>query len=78
MTYPVHEFTEEVATIRASLVTYKRNGRGGVDVLMTVDDDDKHTAIDMVDGGDIMSLIKVWRIPRDDNNVRPDEYDPYA
>lgn len=73
------DFTEDVATIQASFVTYKRNGRGGVDVIMTVDEDHKHEAIDMVDGGDIMSLLIVKRIPRDEmQEADGDAYDPYA
>lgn len=70
------EFTEHVATIQASFVTYKRNGRGGLDVIMTVDEEYKHEAVDMVDGGDILSLISVKRIPREE--IELDAYDPYA
>lgn len=62
------EFTEHRGTIRGSFYTYRRNGRGGVDVILTVDDDDKHTAIDLVDGGDIVVLIDVKGVPREERD----------
>lgn len=60
------QFTEARGIFRGTFLTYKRNGRGGVDVTITIDDDDKHTAIDMVDGGDIVVMFTVAGIPRDD------------
>lgn len=79
MIFDPADFSEHVATIQASFVTYKRNGRGGLDVIMTVDEEHKHEAVDMVDGGDIMSLLTVHRIPRDElPEVDTGAYDPYA
>ncbi len=62
--YEPSEFTEHRGQIRASFNTYRRNGSGGVDIVMTVDEDDKHAAIDLVDGGDIVVLLNVSGIPR--------------
>lgn len=61
--YPPEEFTESAGEIRASLVSYKRNARGGLDLQLTIIEDDKHEAIDLVDGGDFIHLLKVYRMP---------------
>jgi len=64
--YPAEQFTEPRGQLRASFVSYKRNGRGGLDIMMTVIEEDKHAALDMVDGGDIVNLVEVFAVPRDD------------
>jgi hypothetical protein len=63
------DFSEPRGRFRGTFLTYKRNSRGGVDLTLTVDDDDKHSAIDMVDGGDIVVLFTVAGIPRDEDGL---------
>lgn len=64
--YPPEEFTEERGEVRGSFTTYKRNARGGLDVTVTILEEDKHKALDLVDGGDVVNLITVHAMPRDE------------
>ena len=65
--YDPSEFTEKRGTLRGSFKTYKRNGSGGMDILMTVEPDDRHEALDIIDGGDFVNLIHVYGMPEDDH-----------
>lgn len=58
------EFTDKLGTIRASLATYRRNRYGGMELTIVVDEDDKHTALDLVDGGELMVKLEVYGVPR--------------
>lgn len=58
------EFTAHLATIRVSITDYKRARTGGMVLSMVVDDDDKHDALDLVDGGELMVKLEVYGVPR--------------
>jgi hypothetical protein len=64
--YPHKEFTEKKGRLRASFTSYRRNPRGGLDITMTVIEEDKHVALDLVDGGDLVNMMTVFSIPRDE------------
>lgn len=61
---PGEDFTQHIGTIRASLATYRRNRYGGMELTIVVDEDDKHTALDLVDGGELMVKLEVYGVPR--------------
>lgn len=61
---PNEDFTEPLGSIRASLATYRRNRYGGMEMVVVVDEDDKHLALDLVDGGELMVKLEVFGVPR--------------
>ncbi len=61
--YEIEEFTEQRGVLRGSFGSYKRNGQGGMDLTLTIIPDDKHEALDIVDGGDIVNLITIHAMP---------------
>lgn len=58
------EFTEHLASMRVAMTNYRRSRTGGMTIEMVVEDDDKHTALDLIDGGEIMVRIEVYGVPR--------------
>lgn len=58
------EFSVHLATIRTSITDYRRSRTGGMVLTMVVDDDDKHEALDLVDGGELMVKLEVYGVPR--------------
>lgn len=73
MVFDPSEFTDFRGQVRGSFTSYKRSRNGGLEITLVVVEEDKHTALDIVDGGDIVDLIEVRSIPRDDEDE--DEYD---
>ena len=61
--YEESEFTESRGKLRGSFGSYKRNGQGGMDITLTIIPEDRHAALDIVDGGDIVNLITVHAMP---------------
>jgi hypothetical protein len=60
--YDPADFTEHRGTMRASITNYRRNRQGGMILEMVIEDEDKHTALDLADGGDFIVKVEVYGI----------------
>jgi hypothetical protein len=71
--YDPKEFTERRGVLRGTFGTYRRNGSGGMDLVITIIPEDRHMALDIVDGGDIVNLITVDAMPEEEWDFDDDE-----
>ena len=71
--YDPKDFTELRGALRGTFGTYKRNGQGGMDITLTIIPDDRHAALDIVDGGDIVNLLTVHAMPEEEFDWDDDE-----
>jgi hypothetical protein len=61
--YQESDYSKPLGTIRGSFTGYRRGTRGGFEIVLLVEDEDKHAAMDLVDG-DFTIMLRCFGVPR--------------